>query len=82
VLESFLATYADLRLDLDDSETHRVLHTLKGLCGNLGARRLQALAAAVEQNGDPGSLQALQQELANTLDAIRQYLQTECSPQT
>ena len=82
VLESFLATYANLELDLDDPDTHRILHTLKGLSGNLGAQRLQALAAAVDLHGDAGSPHALRQELANALEAIRQYLQTECSSQT
>lgn len=81
VLESFLATYADLELDLDDPDAHRILHTLHGLSGNLGAQRLQALAA-VDLNGDAGSPHALRQELANALDAIRQYLRNECSSQT
>jgi HPt (histidine-containing phosphotransfer) domain-containing protein len=74
VLASFVQTYAKLRLDLDNPESRRSLHSLKGLCGNVGASRLQELAAALEKNGDEILLASFYQELSLVLGEIRALL--------
>lgn len=77
VLASFVQTYAKLRLDLDNPESRRGLHSLKGLCGHVGASRLQELAAALEKNGNAALLAAFYQELSEVLDEIRALLGVE-----
>jgi HPt (histidine-containing phosphotransfer) domain-containing protein len=74
VLASLVQTYAKLRLDLDNPESRRSLHSLKGLCGNVGASRLQELAAALEKNGDEILLASFYQELSLVLGEIRALL--------
>ena len=71
VLGSFLATYETFQIDLDHPDARRTLHTLKGLCGNLGAKRLQALTAALETGADPDLLPAFHEELAKVLAEVR-----------
>ena len=71
VLGSFLATYETFQIDLDHPDARRTLHTLKGLCGNLGAKRLQALTAALETGADPELLPAFHEELAAVLAEVR-----------
>ena len=77
ILAGFIATYANLRLDLDNPEDRRNLHSLKGLSGNLGASRLQELAAALEKQNDPVLLASFHQELSLVLDEIRALLGPE-----
>ena len=77
ILAGFVATYANLRLDLDNPEDRRNLHSLKGLSGNLGASRLQELAAALEKQNDPVLLASFYQELSLVLDEIRALLGPE-----
>ncbi|NCA87436.1 MAG: hypothetical protein EOM92_00575 [Gammaproteobacteria bacterium] len=77
VLAGFVQTYANLRLDLDNPEDRRNLHSLKGLSGNVGASRLQELAAALEKNGNAALLAAFYQELSEVLDEIRALLGVE-----
>ena len=74
ILASFVETYANLRLDLDNPEDRRTLHSLKGLSGNLGASRLRELAAALEKNGEAALLACFDQELSLVLDEIRVLL--------
>ncbi|MCO5763225.1 MAG: Hpt domain-containing protein, partial [Chromatiaceae bacterium] len=74
VLASFVQTYAKLRLDLDNPESRRGLHSLKGLCGHVGASRLQELAAALEKNGDEILLASFYRELSLVLVEIRALL--------
>jgi CheY-like chemotaxis protein/HPt (histidine-containing phosphotransfer) domain-containing protein len=77
ILAGFVATYTNLRLDLDNPEDRRNLHSLKGLSGNLGASRLQELAAALEKQNDPVLLASFYQELSLVLDEIRALLGPE-----
>lgn len=74
ILASFVETYANLRLDLDQAEDRRTLHSLKGLSGNIGASRLRELAMALEKGGDAALLASFHQELSHVLDAIRALL--------
>ncbi len=74
ILASFVETYANLRLDLANPEDRRALHSLKGLSGNLGASRLQELAAALEKNDDPALRASFDLELSLVLDEIRVLL--------
>ena len=67
VLGGFLDTYGTFQVDLDHPDARRTLHTLKGLCGNLGAKRLQAMAAELETGADPALLPAFYMELAAVL---------------
>ncbi len=82
VLNGFLAEYGRLKLDLGDPDARRILHTLKGLSGNLGAKRLQALATALHRSGDADLLDAFNLELTAVLDAIRELVQTPPENQT
>ncbi len=74
VLTSFITHYTDLRIDLDDADTKRTLHTLKGLCGNLGAPVLREIAARLHREGDASLIPLFEEELAAVLKAIRQFL--------
>ena len=52
----FPRVFADARTDSDPTAATRVVHTLKGNAGNIGAKTLQAAAAALEASckaGDP-----------------------------
>ena len=76
VLNSFATSYGDLKIDPSDQNAPRTLHTMKGLSGNIGAGRLQELAAALQHGGDDTLLLAFHAELAAVLTEIRQYLET------
>jgi len=76
VLASFITRYENLRIDLDDPEVMRTLHTLKGLCGNLGAPGLREIAARLHREGDASLIPLFEEELAAVLTAIRQVLAT------
>ena len=67
VLGGCLGSYGAFQVDLDHPDARRTLHTLKGLCGNLGAKRLQAMAAELETGADPALLPAFYKELAAVL---------------
>ena len=77
ILAGFVETYANLRPDLDNPEDRRNLHSLKGLSGNLGASRLQELAAALEKHSDAELLASFHQELSLVHDEIRALLAAE-----
>ena len=77
IMTGFVETYANLRLDLDNPEDRRNLHTLKGLSGNLGASRLQELAAALEKRNEADLLASFHQELSGVCDEIRALLAPE-----
>ncbi|MFM8330507.1 MAG: PAS domain S-box protein [Candidatus Methylumidiphilus sp.] len=85
ILRQFTAHHADaaarIRADLDssdDASAQRRAHTLKGICGTIGAAGLQALAFAVEQaildNAPRGRLAALLQDLAVELDSLTGHI--------
>ncbi|NCA71396.1 MAG: PAS domain S-box protein [Sphingobacteriia bacterium] len=74
ILADFSAHYAELQLDPADPATRRTLHSLKGLSANIGAARLQTLAAALETDWDDTRHQQLRQELTAVLEAIRDLL--------
>ena len=76
VLNSFVSSYRDLRIDLGDPDAPRILHTIKGLSGNIGAGPLQELAAALRHDGDEARLSTFHKELAAVLTEIHQYLGT------
>jgi CheY-like chemotaxis protein len=76
VLTSFAAFYQDLHLNPDAPDTRNTVHNLKGLCGNIGAIRLRALAIAYELSKDSALLNAVNQELATVLTSIRAWLQS------
>lgn len=81
ILEGFVIEVGGLDLDLKDQDTARRLHTIKGLSGNVGAVRLQALAAAIEgsmkagRTPDDKLLVEFRQELAEVRETIRQFLE-------
>ena len=68
---NFAALFAAARQDQDTTAPARAAHTLKGTAGNIGAKGVQAAAAALEHAclaGDhPGDLDAL---LSSTLQAL------------
>jgi PAS domain S-box-containing protein len=75
VLASFVAFYQDQHLNSDTPDTRNTVHNLKGLCGNIGAIRLRALAITFEQSRDTTLLNVFNQELATVLAHIRAWLQ-------
>ncbi|MFE8034837.1 7TM diverse intracellular signaling domain-containing protein [Thiohalocapsa marina] len=79
VLRSFLAEYGDIRLERLDPDSRRMVHTLKGLSGNLGARRLQAVAKLLYQHPDEPLREAFNQELDTLRDAVRGHLQANAT---
>jgi HPt (histidine-containing phosphotransfer) domain-containing protein len=68
----------------DNHSARRNAHTLKGACGLLGAKRLQAIATDIETAGreerisdhetSMALLEALQSEASRVLDAIDELL--------
>lgn len=83
IVDSFLAGLdAEVAaIDQAFSEGHMAVraaaHSLKGSAGNLGARRLAALASTIEKTalaGDVGTCQTLMPALRTLADASRQGL--------
>lgn len=77
VLKQFLVEYADFNLDQDAQEISnrgQQLHTLKGLSGNLGAKRLQVLAMTLYQRDEARLYPVFNQEMARVCEAIHAFL--------
>jgi two-component system sensor histidine kinase/response regulator len=72
----FAQLFAAARQDSDPTASTRCAHTLKGTAGNIGAKALESVAAALEhacQTGEPDSrIDAL---LAQTLEALSPVMQ-------
>lgn len=67
----------------DNEPLVRLAHSLKGLAGNLGATKLQALAEKVEQESSAGSREpANLQELRNAVAQLVTQLNSEPEPTT
>ncbi|HUG53373.1 MAG TPA: response regulator [Vicinamibacteria bacterium] len=61
-----------------DLETIRtVAHGLKSTCGNVGARRMHALAEEIEGQGDPGAAEGLAGALRAEYEDVRRALEAE-----
>ena len=75
ILRDFSQTYEGLQLDLEDPKDRRVLHSLKGLSANIGARRLHELIVRLEASPDAYLLSALYEELAAVRAAIDHYVE-------
>jgi two-component system sensor histidine kinase/response regulator len=81
LLRQFVALQAEAPLRItealsvgDHAAGERLAHTLTGVAGNLGAGRVQAIAAALEPaiagRADAGGIEALRQRLADELGAL------------
>lgn len=74
---------AAARAALGDGDHHRLYgaaHSLKATAGNLGARRLQAVAEEVERRsraGEAASLPALLDEMDRCYEGVRERLEAE-----
>ncbi|NCA72229.1 MAG: response regulator [Sphingobacteriia bacterium] len=79
ILASFVSMYETLKLDLEDPQARQTFHTIKGLSGNLGAKRLQALAATLETTPDAALGAAFVEELAEVLAEIRWLIDDACT---
>ena len=85
VLAKFLSNYAssvdDIRGALADNDTQtsrRLLHTLKGVAGNIGAHRLHDAAQALEDSRDAGSIEG---ELHTLEESLQEVLTSIASQQ-
>ena len=88
----FAQQFTQAQADADPSAPARLAHTLKGTAGNIGARAVQAAAAALEQAclqpdnaAQPAGLQPLLQAVVQALEPVLQGLQrwaqAEAAPQ-
>ena len=91
VLSKFLSNYAstvdDIRKALADNDTetsHRLLHTLKGVAGNIGAHKLHDTAQSLEDGRDvddiEGDLRTLEKALQEVVTSIASLQQPQNTP--
>lgn len=72
VLQSFVAEFKDLKIDLQDHDSARIIHTLKGLSGNIGADALQQICLELEEHQDTSLLPQLYEHLQGVIAEIEQ----------
>lgn len=91
LMQTFASGYADAGVRLRAafaqparSELVRLLHTLKGASGSIGATGLQAESARLETllrgGGEPGDIEALSTLLDATLATLARYLDETATP--
>jgi HPt (histidine-containing phosphotransfer) domain-containing protein len=71
----FEAAFAQARANADWARAEHLAHDLKGLAGNLGARAVQAAAAALQQACRDADEQTAAKALASVMTALRPTLQ-------
>ncbi|MBD1559275.1 Hpt domain-containing protein [Vibrio sp. S9_S30] len=88
VLNVFLQDHSDdanklkEALKKEKNQAHRIVHSLKGVAGNLGASRLKSICTEIEMGLKEGSLPSeqsmleLEQCLKRTVDDVESYLGT------
>lgn len=71
----FAKIFSAARAEADPAAATRVAHTLKGTAGNIGAKRVQAAAALLEQSCmDAGSEPVIAERLAHVLAELQPVL--------
>ncbi len=77
ILQNFVVEFQDLKIDLQDQGSAGVIHTLKGLSGNIGATSLQQICCELEEHWDAALLAQLYGQLQNVIAEIEQNLPPE-----
>lgn len=71
ILRDFYKMYHDLKFEtMEDEELDRVVHTLKGLSGNIGADALYKIAIEFDKSHDKELLPKFYEELNKVLDEL------------
>ncbi len=77
VIKGFYSKYSDIKLlDLDQEDLKKTLHSMKGLCGNIGDLGLYEMIEEFEKNRNDGLLEAIELRLINVLEELYR-LQTQ-----
>ncbi|MEA3290555.1 MAG: ATP-binding protein [Campylobacterota bacterium] len=77
VLLAFYKDYHGLKLNnLKEEELKRIVHTIKGLSGNIGANKLHNLAKDIDKTQDMSLLSKMQEELEKVCDELK-YISEE-----
>ncbi len=79
ILQNFVAEFKGLEIDLQDQESARTIHTLKGLSGNIGAAVLQQTCRELEEHWDAGLLPQLYEQLQCVIAEIEHNIPAENS---
>jgi len=79
ILQNFVAEFKGLEIDLQDQESARTIHTLKGLSGNIGAAALQQTCRELEEHWDAGLLPQLYEQLQCVIAEIEFNIPAENS---
>ena len=78
VLKDFIKQYQTLTFDtVDEADRPRLVHTLKGLTGNLGINNVYGLLSEYEVAPSEDKLAVIETVLAKTLISISQHLPAE-----
>ncbi len=71
ILQDFYTNYNTIKLnDLEDSELQRVVHTIKGLSGNIGAEALSVISCELEDTLDKNLFDMFYIELNKVLSEL------------
>jgi polar amino acid transport system substrate-binding protein len=79
ILHNFVAEFQGLQIDLQDQESARIIHTLKGLSGNIGAAALQQTCREFEEHWDVALLPQLYEQLQSVIAEIKHNIPVENS---
>ncbi|MCK5680874.1 cache domain-containing protein, partial [bacterium] len=82
ILQSFVKEFQEIELNLKDFDSAaRIIHTLKGLSGNIGAEKLNLVCQELEVRPDPELLPQLYEQLQSVIDEIVKNLAPESDPE-
>ncbi len=72
ILRDFYINYKDLNLDnLEEIEFKLIIHTIKGLCANIGATKLYKITKKLEETLDKELLSNFYNELSFVIDELK-----------
>jgi|GEM_PF-1279190 len=77
ILRNFVADFQGLEIDLKNQESVRIIHTLKGLSGNIGAAALQQTCRELEERWEDALLPQLYAQLQSVIAEIEDNIPAE-----
>ena len=70
VLQGFVDEFQGVKLDFKGPEGDQIIHTLKGLSGNIGAHSLYEMCKELEERWDEGLMMQLNDQLREVIEEI------------
>ena len=83
ILSDFYNNYRDIDFEkLSDEEFSRVIHTLKGLSANIGAKSLHVVLVDIDETNDKTNIESLYSNLNKVIDELKDFLDTNVDIET